>query len=200
MKRTSCLLCCFLLVSQVALAETPFQFSAPNLRAPDDPNVSGLRISVLHGKNRSVRGVDLGFLSLSETSSLSGFSDVFGMSRLDGDMSGMSNSLINVHTGIDTGVNSALINRVNTLESGVNIGIVNMADGYTMVDLGGVNVSKQSTVQLGFLNVTKRLTGFQFGFLNLAENGFLPMFPIFNFPKNQPRASDTAGPAGSGSR
>ena len=53
-----------------------------------------------------------------------------------------------------------------------------------MVDVGGVNVSERSTVQLGFLNITQKIRGVQIGFLNIAENGFLPMFPFFNFPKN----------------
>jgi hypothetical protein len=64
------------------------------------------------------------------------------------------------------------------------VGFVNIADGATMVDVGGLNVSNRSTAQVGFINVTKQITGFQFGFLNIAENGFLPVFPIFNFPKN----------------
>jgi hypothetical protein len=173
-----------LVFAEAALAETPFQFAAPNLRAPDDPNVSGIRFAVLHGKNQSVRGVDLGLLSLSETTNLSGLSLVFGMGKLNGDMSGWASAFINVHTGKDTGLNAALVNRINTLESGANIGFVNVADGYTMLDLGGVNVSERSSVQLGFLNVTKKLTGVQIGFLNVAENGFLPMFPILNFPRD----------------
>ena len=173
-----------LLSSEAALAETPFQFAAPNLRAPDDPNVSGIRFALFHGKNQSVRGIDLGLFSLSETSNLTGFSGVFGMGRLNGDLSGCASGLINVHAGQDTGVNAAFLNRVNTVKSGANVGFVNIADGYTMVDLGGLNVSDRSTVQLGFLNVTRKLTGVQIGFLNLAENGFLPMFPFFNFPKN----------------
>ena len=61
---------------------------------------------------------------------------------------------------------------------------MNIADGATLVDVGGLNVSERSTAQLGFINFTKEITGFQFGFLNFAENGFLPFFPIFNFPKN----------------
>jgi hypothetical protein len=173
-----------LVFSEAALAETPFQFAAPNLRTPDDPKVSGIRFTVLHGKNQSVRGIDLGLLSLSETTNLSGFSAVLGMGKLNGDMFGWASGLINVHTGKDTGLNTALVNRINTVESGANVGFVNVADGYTMLDLGGVNVSDRSSVQLGFLNVTKKLTGVQIGFLNVAENGFLPMFPILNFPKN----------------
>jgi hypothetical protein len=182
MKR-SILVLSLLVFSQAALAETPFQFAAPGLRAPDDPSVNGIRFSVLHGKNQRVRGVDFGLLSLSETTNLSGFSAVLGMGKLTGNLSGCASSLINVHTGRDIGVNAAFVNRVNTVESGANIGFLNIADGYTMVDLGGLNVSDRSSVQLGFLNITKKLTGVQIGFLDIAENGFLPMFPIFNFPK-----------------
>ena len=46
------------------------------------------------------------------------------------------------------------------------------------------HVSDSSTVQLGFVNVTQRIKGVQIGFLNVASNGFLPVFPFFNFPKN----------------
>ncbi len=175
----------FLLIyASVASAETPFQFAAPNLQSPQDPDVNGVRLSILHGKNQSVRGCDLGLLSLSETSNLSGVSLVLGMGKVTGDMSGgAAISLINVHTGRDTGLNAAFINRINAAENAVDVGFVNIADGATMVDVGGLNVSSRSTVQLGFVNVTKEITGFQFGFVNIAENGFLPVFPIFNFPK-----------------
>jgi len=172
-----------LVLSNAALAETAAQFAAPGLRAPDDPNVNGIRFSVLHGSNQRMRGVDLGLLSLSESRNLSGFSAVLGMGKLSGTLSGCAASLINVHTGTDTGLNAAFINRVNTVKNGANVSFVNIADGYTMVDLGGLNVSDGSTVQIGFMNVTKRIRGVQIGFLNIAENGFLPMFPIFNFPK-----------------
>jgi hypothetical protein len=39
-------------------------------------------------------------------------------------------------------------------------------------------------VQVGFINVTNRIDGFQFGFINIADNGFFPVFPIFNFPSD----------------
>ena len=178
----------FLLIcANVASAETPFQFAAPNHQSPQDPDVNGVRFSILHGKNQSVRGLDLGLLSLSETSNLSGVSLVLGMGKVTGEMSGgAAISLINVHTGRDTGLNAAFINRINAAESAVNVGFVNIADGATMVDVGGLNVSSRSTAQLGFINITKEITGFQFGFVNIAENGFLPWFPIFNFPKSSP--------------
>jgi len=178
---------CFLLLicANLASAETPFQFGVPGNNAPDDPDVDGIRLSIFHGKNRSVRGLDLGLLSLSETSNLSGVGLVLGMGKVTGDMSGgAAFSLINIHTGRDRGLNAALINRINSAESGVDVGFVNIADGATMLDVGGLNISDSSTTQLGFINLTKKITGFQFGFVNIAENGFLPVFPIFNFPKN----------------
>jgi hypothetical protein len=170
------------LYANVALAEAAFQFTAPNLRAPDDPEVNGVRLSVLHGKNRSVRGFDLGILSLSECSELSGVSLVAGMSRVTKGVSGGAVfSLVNHHTGRDSGVNGAFINKVNDTESAFNISFLNIADGSTLVDLGGLNMSKRSLVQLGFVNITTEIRSFQFGFLNIAKNGFLPVFPIVNF-------------------
>ncbi len=179
-------LCCFFLAyANMASAETAFQFAAPNIQAPEDPDVNGVRFSILHGRNQSVRGLDLGLLSLSETSNLSGLSLVLGISKVTDEMSGgASISLINLHTGSDTGVNAAFLNLIHSAENALNFGFVNIADGGTLVDVGGLNVSERSVVQVGFINVTKEITSFQFGFLNIAENGFLPWFPIFNFPQN----------------
>ena len=178
-----CLL--FLAFSNMASAETPFQFAAPNHNSPKDPNVNGVRFSIFYRKNESVRGVDFGLLSLSETSNLSGLGLVLGMGKVTGGMSGgAAISLINVHSGSDTGLNAAFINRINNAERAVDVGFVNIADGATMVDVGGLNVSNSSKVQLGFLNITKEIKGVQIGFLNIAENGFLPVFPIFNFSTN----------------
>jgi hypothetical protein len=183
---------CFVLFafSGTAVADTPFQFAVPNHQFPKDPVVSGVRLSIFHGVNEAVRGVDFGILSLSETSNLSGLGLVAGMGKVTGEMTGAAIGLINVHTSIDTGLNAAFINRLNTTKGGANVGFVNMADGFTMVDIGGLNVSDQSTVQLGFVNVTKKIKGVQIGFLNVAENGFLPVFPIFNFPKKGTAGSD----------
>lgn len=166
-------------------AETAFQFAAPNHQSPRDPDVNGVRLSIFHGVNRSVRGLDLGLLSLSETSNLSGLGLVLGMGKVTGQMSGgAAISLVNVHSGRDRGLNMAFVNLLNDASGAVDISFINIADGATLFDLGGLNVSDGATAQLGFINVTKRLKGFQFGFINAAENGFLPIFPIFNFPKN----------------
>ena len=173
-----------LLYAETALGEAAFEFTAPGMRVPDDPAVNGMRLSLLHGKNTSVRGFDIGLLSLSETAEMSGVSIVAGVNRVTGRMSGgAAISLINFHSGRDTGLNAAFINKLNDTEDAFNISFLNIADGATLVDLGGLNMSARSTAQIGFVNVTKNLKSFQFGFLNIAENGFLPVFPVVNFPK-----------------
>jgi hypothetical protein len=175
---------CVCLSANVAFAETAFQFAAPSLNAPGDPDVNGMRFSVIHGKNQSMRGLDLGLLSVSETSRMSGLALVAGVSRVTEEMSsGVAFSLVNYHTGRDSGMNGAFINVLGDASGAFNTGFVIIAD-QTLADLGGVNVSKSSTVQIGFVNITKEIKSFQFGFINMAENGFLPFFPIFNFPKN----------------
>jgi hypothetical protein len=97
---------------------------------------------------------------------------------------GAAFSFVNWHSSRDSGMNGAFVNVLHNTEEAFNLGFVTVADGDTAVDLGGFNISKSSTVQIGFLNITDRIESFQFGFLNMAKNGFLPVFPIFNFPAN----------------
>ena len=172
-----------LLAAATASADTAFQFAVPGARFPDDPDVSGIRLSLLHGRNQSTRGIDFGLLSMSETTTMSGISFIGGVHRLHGDMSGGATfNVVNVHEGRDRGFNGAFVNLLTQPDGAFTVGFLNVARGATLVDLGGINVSEGSVVQIGFLNVTSRLRAFQFGFLNLAENGFVPVFPVFNFP------------------
>jgi hypothetical protein len=183
--KQSILCLALLLYANTALAEAAFQFTAPNLRVPDDLAVNGVRFSLFHGENTSVKGFDMGCLSLSESLNFSGLSLVAGIHKVTGEMSGgAAISLINYHTGRDTGLNAAFINKLNNTEHAFNVSFLNIADSTTQVDLGGLNMSDRSTVQIGFVNVTNEIKSFQFGFLNIAKNGFLPVFPVVNFPKN----------------
>ena len=171
--------------SAPAAAETAFQLGIPGVNVPSDPGVNGIRFSFLYGKNESTHGLDLGLLSLSETSTQSGLSLCLGINKVNDEMqAGASFSLINWHTGKDSGMNGAFINMLNDTSGAFNLGFVTIATGETAVDLGGFNMSQKSTAQIGFINVTKEIKSFQFGFINMAENGFFPIFPIFNFPKN----------------
>ncbi|MHA7840001.1 MAG: VC2662 family protein [bacterium] len=179
------LLSLILLGGREAPAETGFQLGLPNLNVPRDPDVNGFRLSFLYGENRQMRGFDLGLLSVSETSRMSGVALVGGVSRITGEMSsGASFSLVNFHTGRDSGMNAAFINLLDDAGQAFNTGFVTIARGRTGVDLGGINLSEGSKAQIGFVNITKEIESFQLGFLNMAENGFLPVFPFFNFPKD----------------
>jgi hypothetical protein len=174
---------CLFLFADAAGAATGFQLGIPGTNVPSDPHVTGMRFSFLWGKNSRQEGLDVGLLSMSETSHFSGVALVGGVSKVTGRMDGgVAFSLINYHTGSDSGMNGAFINLLGNASEAFNTGFVIIADS-TMVDLGGVNYSKTSTAQIGFVNITKRIKSFQFGFINIAENGFLPIFPIFNFPK-----------------
>lgn len=180
-----------------AFAQAAFQFAAPNVQLPASPDVSGMRLSFLYGENRSQRGFDLGLLSFSETSRFSGFALIAGVSRVTGEMSdGAVFSLMNWHSGHDSGMNGAFINLLDDAGGAFNLGFVTVAAGATMVDFGGFNMSRESTAQIGFVNVTNEIKGFQFGFLNIAKNGFLPIFPVFNFPKHRATESRKAGAGG----
>jgi hypothetical protein len=58
--RSTILVLALVALARAAFAEVPIQFAAPNVRAPDDPQVSRMRFSVLHGENERVSGVDFG--------------------------------------------------------------------------------------------------------------------------------------------
>jgi hypothetical protein len=168
--------------AEPASAETNAQFAAPGVRAPGDPHVNGLRFSILYGSNQRQRGLDLGLLSVSETQDMSGVGFVLGIGKVNGNMdSGAHFSLVNIHGGRDSGLNAAFINVTNNPDNAVDFGFVNIAQGTSLVDIGGLNMSARSTAQIGFINFTDRIDGFQLGFINVAKNGFLPVFPFFNF-------------------
>lgn len=172
------------LSANVAFGETGFQLGLPNLQVPESDEVSGMRLSFIHGKNRTQRGLDLGVFSVSETANLSGLALVAGVSRVTREMSGgAAFSLVNLHSGKDSGVNGAFINLLKDAAGAFNLGFVTIADGTTKVDLGGFNMSKKSTAQIGFLNITDDIESFQFGFLNMAKNGVFPILPVVNFAK-----------------
>ena len=173
-----------LLVAPSASADAPFQFSFAGLRAPRTDDVDGVRLSVLYGQNDSQRGLDLGFFSFSQSHDRSGAALIFGISRVTGDATRAVNlSLINFHDGTDSGFNGAFINVLGESTGAFNTGFVTVARGATSIDLGGLNVSQSSEAQIGFINVTKRIDRVQVGFLNMAENGILPVMPFFNIPR-----------------
>ncbi|UPQ86960.1 VC2662 family protein [Vibrio sinaloensis] len=171
------------LSSSLAFAASPVMFSSINeFNAPDNSQVSGVRLSALHGKVDSVKGVDFSVVGMSETNTTTGvnFGLFLGASKVNQEMTGASLGLLNWNEGLTTGLNLGAVNLTNDVK-GANISVVNYSEGNTMVDVGAVNMSSESAVQVGIFNKTSKIEGVQVGLINCADNGFLPCFPIINF-------------------
>ncbi len=168
-----------------ALAETPVMFSTiDGFNAPNSNAVSGVRLSLLHGKVDEVKGVDFSVLGMSETKRSTGinFGLFWGGAKVTEEMKGASLGLFNWNTGVTTGVNLAAVNFTNDV-NGLNWSAVNFSKGYTKADVGLASISNRSNVQVGLFNMTKQIEGVQIGIINCADNGFFKCFPIFNFAK-----------------
>jgi len=164
----------------------PVQFTFFDFNAPKADAVSGVRFPAIYGKGGGdIVGLDFGLLAYSEMRSLKGVSwSLFPQAnRISGDMTGASLSLFNWHEGQDVGVNLGLFNLTNNVK-GLNWAALNYSKGYTVADVGLVNISKKSNFQLSFVNITEEINGVQIGIVSCAKNGFLPCFVLFNFGKS----------------
>ena len=166
-----------------ARAQASAQFAIADFQAPEASSVDGFRFSILLGELDSMRGLDLGLVSLSKAARLEGVAFVFGGSWVTGSSEGAAISMINIHEGNAKGFLGAMVNIVGSMDEGVNFGVINFTRGKSMVDLSGFGMSERSEVQVGVVNVTKHIETVQIGLINVAENGFFPVFPFFNVPK-----------------
>jgi hypothetical protein len=171
------------LFAATASADTAFQFTVPGSRMPDDPNVSGFRLSLLHGQADSMKGFDFGMVSFSQSNDFAGAGPFFAVAQVTGDSSGCLCSFVNVVGGESTGVVGGFINISKTMRSGAVVGFLNITEGYSNVDVSGLAISDKSKVQVGFVNITQEIESVQIGFLNMASNGIFPIMPFFNAPK-----------------
>jgi hypothetical protein len=167
-----------------AFASTPVMFSTfGGFNAPNSESVAGVRLALFHGVTNEISGVDISVLGLSVTEKTAGVNvGFFGIANVTQDMKGLSLGLVNWMQGNAAGANIGAINVTNNVK-GANISAINYSTGNTMVDIGAVSISKRSTVQVGFVNITEKIEGVQLGLFNCAENGFLKCFPIINWAK-----------------
>lgn len=193
------------LITTLALCQTgfaeevPVQFSTYKYNSQSSEEVRGFRLSVLHGKTRSVNGLDMAVFGLSEVDKLEGvaFNPFFGASKVNKEFEGVALSLVNWHEGRDTGANIAFVNHTNQVKgvnfgmvnlsqtvAGANIGAVNHSERYSVLDFGAINYAKSAKFQIGIFNVTENLQGLQVGLLNYAENGVVQILPLINFRKS----------------
>lgn len=162
--------------------ETPFQFSFFNVNAPAG-DVKGVHLSAIYGNTGNVTGWDWPLLAFSDTASMKGVSFspfLISASRVRGDMTGVTLGVFTKQEGQSTGVNLNAINLTNNV-NGLNWSLANISSGYTVADVGLLNISEKSNFQLSVVNITEELNGLQLGLLNCAKNGFLPCFVFFNF-------------------
>lgn len=145
-----------MLVAQPLLAQPkPIQLSlfSPIQLVPEDEGVSGVRLSLLYGRNKYVTGLDWGLVSHS-TSGMSMGVQFGGIGIVDADFAGWQNSVVNITKGNFEGFQWGLVNYAGH------------ASGF----------------QLGFVNYARSMKGLQIGLVNIIkQGGQFPVFPIVNW-------------------
>lgn len=155
----------------VAQYFTPFElsFAAPLQMVPENWDVAGIRINLLHGRNHNVGILDVGLLN--ETTDRE-----YGLQ-----IGGLWNSVRGDLTGIQI---AGLVNTSGgPLSQGVQIGCCNMAGTMAGLQIGVFNHTFGSMIgwQIGAFNISDQpLHGTQIGLINLNESGTVPFMPIIN--------------------
>jgi hypothetical protein len=144
------------LAAQPILAQDkPIQLSlfSPIQIFPERDGISGVRLSLLYGKNTHVTGIDWGFVSHCTSGVSKGVQFGF-VGLVDADFTGWQANWIN-------------ITKKNF--EGLQWGVVNYA--------GHAN-----GLQLGLINYAVSLKGLQIGLVNIIkQGGQFPIFPIVNW-------------------
>jgi len=130
-------------------------FFTPYQLLPEDKDVSALRLNMFYSKNRDLKGLDIGC----------------GLNRLEGDMTGLSGSFVNIIEGDVVGWQSAGFAKVGGSLKGLQSGIVTWAEH----DVGGVQWGALNFcrgeihgLQIGLVNKSESVRGLQFGLLNMT--------------------------------
>ena len=132
----------------------PFQLALlnPVQIFPERESVSGLRLSILYGKNVNVTGLDLSFIAAHATGNFTGVQWAL-VGLADGDFLGWQGSFINLTGRTMHGFQWGLFNKAARVEG----------------------------LQLGLVNVAGTIHGLQIGLLNMIDKGgWLPVMIIVN--------------------
>ncbi len=145
----------FVLSSPLLAQDKPIQLSlfAPIQIFPEDNSISGVRLSLIYGRNASVTGLDWGLVNHTTTGLSKGVQFGF-VSLVDSDFVGWQDNTVNVVKGNFEGFQSGFVNYAN------------YAHGF----------------QLGFVNYAASMKGLQIGIVNIiGQGGAFPVFPIVNW-------------------
>ncbi len=143
-------------LSSLAQAQDkPIQLSllAPIQLVDEGSAITGLRLSLIYGKNTSVTGLDWGLINHTTSGMSSGIQ--WGLVGLnEGDFKGWQGNFVNITAGSVEGLQWGFFNQANYVNG----------------------------VQIGFVNSTNTMKGLQIGLLNfIKKGGQFPVFPIVNW-------------------
>lgn len=122
-------------------------------------------------KESTIKGVNLGLINYNNAYPVSGLEFAL-LGSITENVRGLELSTLFNNNLEFQGFGMSVFNNAENLSGGAQIGIVNKADNF------------YSGLQLGILNIGSGTLGVQVGLINIMDNGFLPVFPFFNFSNN----------------
>ena len=168
MKKALLALIVLLGVSAFSFDTVPFQVGIwpPNIQiVPEEINVAGVKINLPYGGNKNITGLDIGFASVSDTTSALQLNLI--INQANEQFSGVQMAIINQSERSEW-LSIGLLNVTNERARGIQFGAVNSA-----MDMRGA--------QLGLVNYTELMTGIQLGIVNIIRESTVKFFPIINF-------------------
>jgi hypothetical protein len=158
---------------------------------PEDFTITGVRLSLLYGRQRDVYGFDFGVLGniTNQTFVGTAVSGLFNINHGMTDIVGIQAAAVaNWSTQkLDVyGVQVALTNIVEAESSvnGLQLSLANMSSHTTIrgFQVGVYNVARSVYgFQVGLINVVDNLHGLQLGLLNFNHTGLFAVAPVLNF-------------------
>jgi hypothetical protein len=141
--------------TNVYAQESPIQVALfnPVQIAPETNSVTGLRLSLLYGKNVNVNGIDIGLVNVTTGNQLGLQWGAVGYN--EGNFNGWQDNFVSITKGNLTGLQTGAVT---------------------------YNAGKVSGLQIAIVNYAATMNGLQLGLVNIiGKGGFLPVFPFFNF-------------------
>ncbi len=135
--------------------DKPVQLSLfnPVQIVPESEAVSGIRLSLIYGKNTTVTGFDWGLVNHNTAGQSAGVQ--FGaVGYVEGDFKGWQDNMISIVKGDFEGFQSGAVNHAKYVH-GLQLGIVNYAGSMRGLQIGLVNI--------------------------ISQGGQFPIFPIVNW-------------------
>lgn len=181
----------FINPAQGAFSPVSLNILPPVQFPPSDFNITGIRISALYGRQRSVYGVDLGVIGNVTELNFGGVavSGIFNWSKgqttvLGAQIAGGMNLNTNKTTVLGLQLAAVNSNTADATVGGLQVALANLSD-HTKIYGFQVGVYNSAyTVngfQVGVINKTENLRGLQIGLLNFYKNGLFSVCPVLNF-------------------